>query len=189
MRVAFLGFAPYSFDGQPARHPGARRRSCGGPARQAALVVVIIHAGAEGAEQLHTPYGTQFFLGEDRGNARAFAHAVINAGASIVVGSGPHVIRGIERYRGRLIAYSLGNFVGYHTLGGGGVLSRQRRSSASRSAPAVGVLAGRWISVRLVGGLPAPEPSNASAPTWWPPLGRGLPLRPRLDPLQRLLPP
>ena len=87
---------------------------------------MIIHAGAEGAGALHTPYGSEYYLGEDRGNARAFAHAVVNAGASLVLGSGPHVIRGIERYRGRLIAYSLGDFVGYHTLGGGGVLARER---------------------------------------------------------------
>ena len=86
-------------------------------------MVVIIHAGAEGADQLHTPYGTQYYLGEDRGDARAFAHAVIEAGASVVFGSGPHVIRGVEDYRGHLVAYSLGNFVGYQTLGGGGVLN------------------------------------------------------------------
>ena len=91
--------------------------------RRASLVVVIIHAGAEGAGALHTPHGSEFFVGENRGNPRAFAHAVVDAGASLVVGSGPHVIRGVERYRGRMIAYSLGNFVGYHTLAGGGVLS------------------------------------------------------------------
>ena len=118
IRVAFLGFAPYASDANLLDIAGARalvRRA----RRHAAIVVVIIHAGAEGADQLHTPYGTQFFLGENRGDARAFAHAVIDAGASIVLGSGPHVIRGVERYRGRLIAYSLGNFVGYHTLAGG----------------------------------------------------------------------
>ena len=48
---------------------------------------------------------------------------MIDAGASIVLGSGPHVIRGVERYHRRMVAYSLGNFVGYHTLGGGGVLN------------------------------------------------------------------
>ena len=86
-------------------------------------MVVIIHAGAEGANALHVPPGAETYLGEDRGDARAFAHGVIDAGASVVFGSGPHVIRGVERYHNRLIAYSTGNFVGYHTLGGGGVLS------------------------------------------------------------------
>ncbi len=41
----------------------------------------------------------------------AFAHAMIDAGADVVVGHGPHVLRGIEIYRGRPILYSLGNFL------------------------------------------------------------------------------
>lgn len=161
IRVAFLGFAPYPYDASLLDVAGAQalvRR-----ARQhAAVVVVIMHAGAEGANQLHTPPGTQYYLGENRGNARAFAHAVINAGASIVLGSGPHVIRGVERYRGRLIAYSLGDFVGYHTLAAGGVLGD---SAILRTtlAPGGRVLAARWISVTLVGGLPRPDRTYASA--------------------------
>ena len=125
-------------------------------------MVAIIHAGAEGADRLHTPRGSEHYLGEDRGDARAFAHAAIDAGASIVLGSGPHVIRGVERYRGRLIAYSLGNFVGYHTLGGGGVLSE---SAILRVTLGDGgrVLAGRWIPITLVEGLPRPDPTDASA--------------------------
>ena len=98
LRVAFIGFAPYPYDADLLDIPAARalvRRA----RRHASVLVVVIHAGAEGANQLHTPYGTQYYLGEDRGNARAFAHAVIDAGASIVLGSGPHVIRGVERYR------------------------------------------------------------------------------------------
>jgi capsule synthesis protein PGA_cap len=129
--------------------------------RHATIVVVLIHAGAEGADQLHTPYGTQFYLGENRGNARAFAHAVINAGASIVLGSGPHVIRGVERYRGRLVAYSLGNFVGYHTLGGGGVLDDSAILRVTLD-PRGRALAARWIPIVLVGGLPRPDRTGAS---------------------------
>jgi poly-gamma-glutamate capsule biosynthesis protein CapA/YwtB (metallophosphatase superfamily) len=161
VRVAFLGFAPYSYDANLLDIPAAQalvRRA----RRSAAVVVVIIHAGAEGADQLHTPRGTQFYLGEDRGNARAFAHAVINAGASIVFGSGPHVIRGIERYRGHLIAYSLGNFVGYHTLAGQGVLSQSAILRVTLSATGR-LLAARWISIRLIDGLPRPEASEQSA--------------------------
>jgi hypothetical protein len=160
VRVAFLGFAPYASDANLLDIAGARalvRRA----RRHAAIVVVIIHAGAEGADQLHTPYGTQFYLGENRGDARAFAHAVIDAGASIVLGSGPHVIRGVERYRGRLIAYSLGNFVGYHTLGGGGVLDDSAILRATL-APSGRVLAARWIPITLLGGLPRPDPTDAS---------------------------
>ncbi len=160
VRVAFLGFAPYAFDANLLDIAGARalvRRA----RRHAAIVVVIIHAGAEGGDQVHTPYGTQFYLGENRGDARAFAHAVIDAGASIVLGSGPHVIRGVERYRGRLIAYSLGNFVGYHTLVGGGVLDDSAILRATL-APRGRVLAARWIPITLVGGLPRPDRTGAS---------------------------
>lgn len=40
-----------------------------------------------------------------------FARAMVDAGADIVVGHGPHVLRGIELYKGRPILYSLGDFV------------------------------------------------------------------------------
>jgi hypothetical protein len=55
----------------------------------------------------------EIFLGEDRGNPEAFAHMAIDAGASLVIASGPHVVRGLQFYQGHLIAYSLGNFAGY----------------------------------------------------------------------------
>ncbi len=41
----------------------------------------------------------------------SFARAVVEAGADLIVGHHPHVLQGIERYRGGYIAYSLGNFV------------------------------------------------------------------------------
>jgi hypothetical protein len=161
LRLAFLGFAPYPYDSNLLDIPAARAL-ISRARRHAQIVVVIIHAGAEGADQTHTPYGEQYFLGEDRGNARAFAHAAIQAGASLVVGSGPHVIRGVEDYRGRMIAYSLGNFVGYHTLAGGGVLSLSAVLRVTLNARGQ-VLAARWLSVALDNGLPRPDPSGASA--------------------------
>jgi hypothetical protein len=161
MRLAFIGFAPYPFDANLLDIPAAQAliRTAH---KHAQIVVVIIHAGAEGADQTHTPYGEQYYVGEDRGNARGFAHAAIAAGASLVVGSGPHVIRGVEDYRGRMIAYSLGNFIGYHTLGGGGVLSESAILRVRLGANG-GVLGARWVPVTLVGGLPRPDPSDASA--------------------------
>jgi hypothetical protein len=52
-----------------------------------------------------------------------FARTVVDAGADLVVGHGPHVLRGMEFYEGRLIAYSLGNFAGGgNTLSNAGVL-------------------------------------------------------------------
>jgi poly-gamma-glutamate capsule biosynthesis protein CapA/YwtB (metallophosphatase superfamily) len=160
-RVAFVGFAPYPYDAD-LLDIGAAQRLVRFARARAAAVVVLIHAGAEGADETHTPRRTETYLGENRGDARAFAHAMVDAGASIVLGSGPHVIRGVERYRGRLIAYSLGNFVGYHTLGGGGVLSD---SAILRVTLGAGgrVLAGRWIPVVLVNGLPRPDLTDTSA--------------------------
>src|SRR4029079_4437742 len=91
--------------------------------RWADLVVVTMHAGAEGSDHQHVRPGNECFLGENRGNSVAFAHSVVRAGADLVVGTGPHVLRGMEWYRGRLIAYSLGNFAGYDVFSLGGPLS------------------------------------------------------------------
>ena len=162
IRVAFLGFAPYDYDANLLDIPGAQtlvRRA----RQEASIVVVFIHAGAEGADQTHTPYGSQYFLGEDRGDARGFAHAVIDAGASIVLGSGPHVIRGVEDYHGHLIAYSLGNFVGYNTLSGGGVLDLSGVIHVTLDPTTGKPIAARWYSIDLQSGLPHPDPTNASA--------------------------
>lgn len=79
-------------------------------ADQHAIVVVSFHGGAEGLDALHVTPGMETYYGEDRGDVVAFAHAVIDAGADLVIGHGPHVPRGLEVYRERLIAYSLGNF-------------------------------------------------------------------------------
>jgi hypothetical protein len=46
-----------------------------------------------------------------------FARAMIDAGADLLLGHGPHVPRAMELYRDRLIAYSLGNFATYYGIG------------------------------------------------------------------------
>ena len=74
------------------------------------IVIVSFHGGAEGADAVHVPEGMELYYGEQRGDLRAFSHAVVDAGADLVIGHGPHVPRGLELYRDRLIAYSLGNF-------------------------------------------------------------------------------
>ncbi|HXC54062.1 MAG TPA: CapA family protein [Rhizomicrobium sp.] len=77
------------------------------------LVMVSFHGGGEGWTYVHVKPGPEMFVGENRGNVTAFAHTVIDAGADIVMGQGPHVPRALEVYRGHLIAYSLGNFWTY----------------------------------------------------------------------------
>ena len=77
------------------------------------IVIVSFHGGAEGYSAQRVSGSKEFFLGEDRGNVYEFAHEVIDAGADIVIGHGPHVPRALELYNGKLIAYSLGNFCTY----------------------------------------------------------------------------
>ena len=77
------------------------------------LLIVTFHGGAEGVRALHVPQAAESLGREPRGDLRRWARAVIDAGADAVVGHGPHVLRGIEFYRGRPVAYSLGNFLTY----------------------------------------------------------------------------
>ena len=74
------------------------------------LVIVSFHGGAEGRTKNHLPQGPESFLGENRGSLRQLAHFCIDHGADVVYGHGPHVVRAMEVYKDRFIAYSLGNF-------------------------------------------------------------------------------
>jgi hypothetical protein len=88
---------------------------------QCDIVIVSFHGGAEGAGYEHVPFKMESFLGARRGNVHAFAHMAIDAGADIILGNGPHVSRALEKYKGRLIAYSLGNFCTYKSVSVAGV--------------------------------------------------------------------
>lgn len=78
--------------------------------READIVIVSFHGGAEGAGATRVTGNQELFHGEKRGNVKAFARACADAGADVVFGHGPHVARGMELYNGKIIAYSLGNF-------------------------------------------------------------------------------
>ena len=162
LTVAFVGFASYAWAALITDLDGVRALVTAASQR-ADIVVALMHAGGEGAAQGRTPVGHEFAFGEDRGDTRAFAHTAIDAGADLVLGSGPHVIRGMERYRERLIAYSVGNFLGYHTFGLGGPLSESailkvRLDQDGRFQ------SGRWISIRLrPPGIPERDPDHRSA--------------------------
>jgi hypothetical protein len=93
------------------------RQVVAGLASRADIILVSFHGGGEGAGRQHVVRGTETYLGEARGDLRAFTHAVVDAGADLVLGHGPHVVRGMEVYKGRLIAYSLGNFATYGKFG------------------------------------------------------------------------
>jgi len=88
---------------------------------QCDIVIVSFHGGGEGPAYEHVPFKMESFLGAKRGNVHAFTHMAIDAGADIVLGNGPHVSRALEKYKGRLIAYSLGNFCTYKSVSVAGV--------------------------------------------------------------------
>jgi hypothetical protein len=162
LQVAFLGFAPYSntaslLDLRTAR---SQIRTA---ASLADIVVVAIHAGAEGAGALHVTGHEEHDVGEDRGNPERFAHMAVNAGADLILGSGPHVLRGMEVYRRRLIAYSLGNFAGFHNFNTSGILSLSAILHVSLDNRGR-FRSGRVTSVRLAGpGRPVLDRAPASA--------------------------
>lgn len=77
------------------------------------IVIVSFHGGGEGATHQHVPFKKEIFLGEDRGDVYRFSRVVIDAGADVVFGHGPHVTRAVDLYKNRFIIYSLGNFATY----------------------------------------------------------------------------
>ena len=77
------------------------------------VVIISFHGGAEGKDHQHVVRGDEEYLGYNRGSVYHFAHRVVDAGADVVFGHGPHVTRALELYGNRLICYSLGNFATY----------------------------------------------------------------------------
>jgi hypothetical protein len=92
------------------------KRIIRGLKQQCDIVIVSFHGGAEGAVYEHVPFKMESYLGSERGDVHVFAHTAVDAGADIVLGNGPHVSRALEKYKGRLIAYSLGNFFTYKSV-------------------------------------------------------------------------
>ncbi len=110
--VVFVGFATAQAGPDP-RDLASVRRFVGRAASISPRVVVTTHMGAEGRNAQRTPNHDESYAGENRGNAVAFAHAAVDAGASVVIGHGPHVMRAVEWYADALILYSLGNLLTY----------------------------------------------------------------------------
>lgn len=77
------------------------------------VVIVSFHGGAEGSAHTHVKRYNEIFHGENRGNVYEFARAVIDAGADVLLGHGPHVTRAVDLYKDRFIIYGLGNFATY----------------------------------------------------------------------------
>jgi len=127
------------------------------------IVIVSCHIGAEGASRDQVTRANETFIGEDRGNPYKFAHTAVDAGADIVFCHGPHIPRAIEVYRGRFIAYSLGNFWTYGRFN----LSGTSGLAAIAALQVDG--AGELVSARILSarqdrpGGPYPDPDGGAA--------------------------
>ena len=162
VKVAIIGCAPYPWAQSLLRIPPAQtlvRRA----KKHADVVIVYMHAGAEGVAADHVTGRPEVFLGEQRGNPEAFAHAMINAGAGLVFASGPHVLRGLQWFHGHVIAYSLGNLVGQNTLNmTGPTLSLSALLTLELDASG-GFLSGRVVPLRMAGiGTPGYDPTHGA---------------------------
>ncbi|MBI5014523.1 MAG: CapA family protein [Deltaproteobacteria bacterium] len=165
-RVAILGFStsppsPYSasiLDLERARTLVAAARA------ENDLVIVSFHGGAEGKGAQHVADQEEFLGTESRGNVLRFARAVVDAGADLVLGHGPHVPRAMELRRGKLIAYSLGNFLTYGRFNTKGPSGLGYVLAVELDAATGDFVAGRIVSVALSEpGLPAPDPGDGAA--------------------------
>ncbi len=126
------------------------------------LVIVSFHGGAEGNGRTHVLRKTENFLGENRGNVYAFARVAIDAGADVVLGHGPHVPRAIDLYKGRFIAYSMGNFCTYgqFNLKGDAGIAPLFQLTIRRDGR---FLEGKILSIKQTGeGGPIPDPDKAA---------------------------
>ncbi len=127
------------------------------------IVLISFHGGGEGKDHQHVVRGDEIYLGSNRGSVFRFAHEVVDAGADVVFGHGPHVTRAMELYRDRLICYSLGNFATY---------KRFNLSGPNGIAPIVKVYTdqqGRFLSGEIV---PVYQPGEGG---------------PRIDPRKRAI--
>jgi len=132
--VALIAFAPFA-NANDMLDMEQAAQTIEALAGRSDVVIVSMHAGAEGEEALRLPFAHEYYHGEDRGDSVAFAHRLIDAGADLIIGHGPHVPRALELYRDRLIAYSLGNFCTYYGIritglnglaGGVGIIGARR---------------------------------------------------------------
>lgn len=106
-KIAFLAYAL----GAPSANIATTSRA-GLSLSDAGPVARIIHSVRHEVDCLvvYFDWGREFQSSPDPAQIAA-AHAAIDAGADVVAGSNPHVLQGVERYRGKYIFYSLGNFV------------------------------------------------------------------------------
>ena len=112
-KIGFLAFYYFSYANNSIQDITKAKALVEKTKLECDYLIVTYHGGAEGDKMYRVPKKTETYFGENRGDVYKFAHAVSDAGADLVIGHGPHVLRAMEVYNDTLIAYSLGNFVGY----------------------------------------------------------------------------
>jgi poly-gamma-glutamate capsule biosynthesis protein CapA/YwtB (metallophosphatase superfamily) len=116
LRIALIAFSPTK-GSWPLLSIAVAEEAVADLAREHDIVIVSFHGGAEGVEgSERLGFGMEWAYGEKRGDVVDFSRRVIDAGADLVIGHGPHVPRAMELYKQRLIAYSLGNFATYYGI-------------------------------------------------------------------------
>ncbi len=124
------------------------------------IVIVEVHGGGEGEEFLHLRNVMDYYGDGKRGNMIEFARLAIESGASLILGSSPHVVRAMEIYKKKLIAYSLGNFITYKMMRTDG----SRKYSLILSA--VLDAGGDFISGRIIPVVQYPEGELKGVPKY-----------------------
>lgn len=154
--VAFIGFSHSDFHNSINDLPAAKAL-VEEAKKTAEIVVISVHGGAEGIDAARVKNKQEIFYGENRGNMVLFARSMVDYGADLILGHGPHVVRSVEVYKGKLIAYSLGNFVGDGALSTKGVLSNSLILNVQLSKEG-NFVAGNIIPVYLNSqGIPQPD--------------------------------
>ena len=146
-KVAFIGFSHLAMHNSVNDIPGAKALVLEAK-KKADIVVISFHGGAEGTSAMRVKNRQENFYGENRGNLVLFSRTLIDNGADLVLGHGPHVPRAMELYKGKLIAYSLGNFVGYRSLSTVGALGKSLILEVKLN-PQGDFVAGKIIPVKL----------------------------------------
>jgi len=155
LRLAFLAYANVpvensgfnarvwtAIDSQPGinwAEPNQIKVDVAAAKKETDVIIVLLHSG----------YEITSILPGISNDQRLAAHAAIDAGAALVIGSHPHFLQSIERYHGGLIAYSLGNFVfdNYQGVANASIILHVVLTPA-------GFQSYEWIPVIIQNGLP-----------------------------------
>ena len=159
-KIGFLAFYYFSYANNSIQDITSAKALVEKTKKECDFLVVSFHGGAEGGNMFRVPKETEIFYGENRGDVYKFARAVSDAGADLIIGHGPHVLRAMEIYNNSFIAYSLGNFVGYKqfSLAGNNGISAILQITLNNNLK---INSAKVIPIKLIKvGIPSVDSSN-----------------------------